>query len=165
MITNPPAGPPTPDFPLAGRTTGRGRTLTVGEIELLSWLTLLGPASDRPDDILEPGRPAILDSHLVLSVAVSLAAANPLYRHLEAAGFTIVAALSHEATLREPLRGGDTLTVDSEVASARRASSREGEFVVGLHDVCRNQDERVVAIIDRTVLFRYDPPAGAGVIG
>jgi hypothetical protein len=161
VSTNPPAGPPTPDFPLCGRTSGRGRSFTTGEIELLGWLTLLGPAPDRPDDVFEPGRPGILDSHLVLSVAVSLAAANPLYRHLEAAGFTIVAALSHDATLREPLRGGDTLIVDSEVVTARRSRSREREFVVGLHDICRNQDDCVVAVIDRTVLFRYEPATGA----
>jgi hypothetical protein len=147
--------------PLGSRRRGRSRTITAGEIRLLAAVSEFSSLSSMAD-VGEEIERLPLNSHLLLPVVVSLAAANPLFRDLEQVHhLSTVAAMRQTGCFGARVVAGDTITVDSEVSDLRPSASRPGHYVATIHDTAINQDGSEVLTIHRVLLLRHDPSAAA----
>jgi hypothetical protein len=153
--------------PLGSRRRGRSRTITAGEIRLLAAVSEFSSLSSIADadadaDAVDEIERLPLNSHLLLPVVVSLAAANPLFRDLEQVHhLSTVAAMRQTGRFGARVVAGDTITVDSEVSDLRPSASRPGHYVASIHDTAINQDGSEVLTIHRVLLLRHDPSAAA----
>ena len=143
-------------LPLSVPHPGRARTITAGEIRLLSAVSECADDDLTVADVIHSAGAAV-DAHLVLPLVVSLTSSSTLLRELEREhGLVTVAALSHRCALGAPINADDTITTESEIVAARASSSRPGHYVMTVRDVGVNQHGMEVAQIDRVLLLRHD---------
>jgi hypothetical protein len=151
-------------LPLGVPTPGRGRTITAGEITALAEVSEWPAQARAVEEAEGEPEPLELEPHLVLPLALSLAAANPLFHRLEQdQGLVIVAALSHRAVLSRPVRANDTIITETEIQSVRASSSKPGHYIMTLKDVGMDQHRNEIVVIERVLLMRHEPvtrPAG-----
>lgn len=145
-------------LPVGVPVPGRGRTMTAGEIALLAGVSEWPTPATTVQEVARASEPLELEPHLVLPVALSLAAANPLFHRLEQDhGLVTVAALSHRAELKGAVRANDTMISESQIQSVRASSSKPGHYVVTVKDVVMDQHRSEVVVIERALLMRHAP--------
>ena len=130
-----------------------GRTMTEADNVLFSTLTM-NPQALHLDAAWSAGQPfgqRLVNSMMTLAVLVGSSVAQLTQG-------TIVANLGFtDVRFPHPLFHGDTLYSSTVVTDKRLSSSRPGQGVVTLEHTGRNQDDVVVAIATRTVLFWCTP--------
>ena len=126
-----------------------GRTLTEADNVLFSTLTM-NPQALHLDAAWAAGQPfgqRLVNSMMTLAVLVGASVAQLTQG-------TVVANLGFgEVRFPHPLFHGDTLYSESVVVEKRLSESRPGHGVVTLEHTGRNQNDVVVAVATRSVLF------------
>ena len=127
------------------------------EIALLAAVSEYGSSAKLVSEVVRENEAVELDPHLVPSLVLCLAAANPLFHRIQHEhGLVTTAALSHRSVLLGRIQAGDTITTESELIAVRPSSSKPGNYVMTIRDVGRNQRGEQVATIERVVLARHD---------
>ena len=130
-----------------------GRTMTEADNVLFSTLTMNPQALhlDAAWSAEQSFGQRLVNSMMTLSVLVGSSVAQLTQG-------TIVANLGFtDVRFPHPLFHGDTLYSSTVVTDKRLSSSRPGQGVVTLEHTGHNQDDVVVAVATRTVLFRCRP--------
>jgi acyl dehydratase len=130
-----------------------GRTMTEADNVLFSTLTMNPQALhlDAAWSAEQPFGQRLVNSMMTLAVLVGSSVAQLTQG-------TIVANLGFtDVRFPHPLFHGDTLSSSTVVTAKRLSESRPGEGVVTLEHTGRNQDDVVVAVATRSVLFRCRP--------
>jgi acyl dehydratase len=149
-------------LPLGVPMPGRGRTITAGEIALLAGISEWPARAKTVEEVAQESEPGELEPHQVLPVALSLAAASPMFHRLEQDhGLVIVAALSHRAELKRPVWANDTMITQTEIQSVRASSSKPGHYVMTLKDVVMDARRNEIIVIERVLLMRHEPASAA----
>ena len=134
-----------------------GRTITEADNVLFCALTMNTQPLHINEDFAKksPFGRRIVNGIFTLGLAVGLTVP-------ELTEGTIVANLSYESVKHPaPMFHGDTLYMTSEVLEKRDSKSRPDCGIVRLRHVGKNQDGTVVIDLERTVLFKRRPAAGA----
>jgi acyl dehydratase len=126
-----------------------GRTVTEMDNVLFSSLTMNSQALHVNQDFAsrtEFGR-RIVNGLFTLGLVVGLSVA-------ELTDMTIIANLGYDKVRHPaPVFHGDTIYAETEVLFKRESASRPNAGIVGLKQVGRNQDGKVVVELERSVLF------------
>jgi hypothetical protein len=150
-------------LPIGVPVTGRGRTVSAGELALLAAVSGWSTSDEVTSTLVDCDDDRPLEPHLALAVVLSLAAASPLFARLEAEhGLVTVAALQHRGKLGDPIRPGDTIVTSSEIQAMRASSSKPDHYVMTLRDTGTNQHGREVMEINRILLVRHRHTAEPG---
>ena len=131
-----------------------GRTITEADNVFFTTLTMNTQALHLDAafaDALAPFHQRLVNSMFTLSTLVGLSVAQLTQG-------TIVANLGFsEIAFPKPLFHGDTLYAETVVTDKRLSKSREGEGIVTLDHIGRNQHDDVVATATRKTLVRTRP--------
>jgi acyl dehydratase len=150
-------------LPIGAVGTSSGRTITEGELALLSSLLwTVGPV--HTDDIVAGKGPfgaRILPGPAVMGVLEGLYGRSDFHRRLvRDHQVRVIAVVGATVSYRGVVRAGDTLRVRAEVQGARPSSTARGRGTLELRLTGINQLDEEVAHIDRTVLFERSSSSG-----
>lgn len=142
------------DFQEHQKFNTKGRTVT--ETDLVLFSTLTGAYNplflDEEFAKTKPFKGRIIPGILTLGLATGLT--YQLSEEPFGTGFIALAGMSFKA--RAPVRPGDTLTVEVEVAEKTRTKSDRG--AVTLQSFCRNQRNELVMEITTNILVEARSP-------
>lgn len=125
-------------------STGRsvGRTISDGEFTLLNTLSW-SFSGER-----------VLDGPMLTALVAGMHSSGDHFEEIRRSfGVKFLAVMGLDARYRAPVVPGDTIWVDSTLASARASASRPGVGVMVFRDVVRNQRDEVVLEMERPMLF------------
>jgi acyl dehydratase len=163
-IDEKPVADVTAGLPIGSTTTSMGRTIGEGEFTLLNTLSwsLSELHTNKVLMLKSAFGERLLAGPILTAIVGGLHATSDGFRLVKSDyGISFVAGLSMDAKYRAPVLPGDTLWVDTTLASARASASRPGLGILVFHDVARNQRDEVVLEMDRPLLFRRVAPVEA----
>jgi acyl dehydratase len=157
--SHPAGGDPVADrliavLPLGQPTGGERRTLTEGEMSVLTSLTWLHSPmhSDRTygESTILGG--LVVPGVLLVPIAVGLVLGD-MRRQLGALGLRGIAELSAQATFAHPVFFGDTVTASTTFTDARASRSRPGHVVVTIEHELRTQRDQLAMTLRKVTLY------------
>lgn len=129
-------------LPIGSIGRSAGRTVSDGEFTLLN--TLFWSFSG--------GR--VLDGPMLTALVAGMHSSGDHFEEIRRSfGVKFLAVMGLDAHCGAPVVPGDTIWVDSTLASARASASRPGVGVMVFRDVARNQRDEVVLEMERPMLF------------
>jgi acyl dehydratase len=139
-------------------TTDRsvGRTISDGEFTLLHTLSWSFSELHTNKELMSQTSVGerLLAGPMLTAVVAGMHSSGEHFDELRRSfGLTFLAVLGIEADYRAPVLPGDTIWVDTTLASARASASRPGVGVMVFRDVAWNQRDEVVLEMERPMLF------------
>jgi acyl dehydratase len=139
-------------------STGRsvGRTISEGEFTLLNTLSwsFSEPHTNKELMSQTPSGERVLAGPMLTALVAGMHSSGDHFDEIRRSfGLKFLAVLGIDAHYRAPVVPGDTIWVDTTLASARASASRPGVGVMVFRDVACNQRGEVVLQMERPMLF------------
>jgi acyl dehydratase len=147
-------------LPVGAKTTSMGRTITEGELCLLNTLSwAISELHTNREKMAETTfGERLLAGSMVLAVVQGMHDSSDGLRELEETyGVQITRTLRLQAKLRAPVKPGDTLWVETELA-ATEPTDDAGTGVIVFRDIATNQRAETVTELERRLQFRRLAP-------
>ncbi|MBI3964038.1 MAG: MaoC family dehydratase [Chloroflexi bacterium] len=146
----------TATLPKGQKFKSQGRTITEGDLSLLTNLTWTTSELHSNAEYMKGTQfgNVILAGPCVLACVIGLAGTSGFRQALHASGNRLVAMLGfEEVKFKAPVLPGDTLRAETEIVDARASSSNPRRGILKIRDTCYKQTGEMVSESIRNAMF------------